>query len=96
MPQELSTLTAQLEDLNLLQNYARGGDPARKMRVTQQGCSFLLKIKALEKLYLDITMEEDAALAGFKADMCKHGRTALELQLTRGFRFANKQDADAS
>ena len=36
-----------------------------KMRVTEQGCRFLLHFPALAELSLSVTGEEKAALAGF-------------------------------
>ena len=98
VPQELSTLT-QLEVLNLLSNYVHAEHPVQdqeKMRVTEQGCRFLLSFKALKHLYLPVTKEEHAALAGFKADMCiRHGHNVLDLVLSEGKNVAYKQSADA-
>jgi len=40
-----------------------------KMRVTEQGCRFLLQFPALAVLCLSVTEEEKAALAGFLTEL---------------------------
>ena len=101
VPQELSSLT-QLTKLNLYQNAAAStsGEPAGdtvqdedgnvlrpKMRVTEQGCRYLLTFGALRTVYLTVTKEERAALAGFRADMrrVRKGRNVVYLRLSEAF-----------
>lgn len=87
VPQELAGLTM-LTSLNLRGN-AAGRDAAvalgviaegvalvPKMRVTEEGCRFLLHFPVLAELYLTVTQEEKAALAGFLAELQRGKRSS--------------------
>lgn len=90
VPQDLSCLT-QLTRLDLRMNaivpipYPGGAwdiSTAPRMRVTEQGCRFLLNFPALASIYLTVIEEERAALAGFIASMrrVREGRSVLCLR----------------
>ena len=53
------------------------------MRVTEQGCRFLLSFPALAIVYLTVTEEERAALAWFFASMhrVRKGRSVVYLEI---------------
>ena len=86
VPQELAGLTT-LTYLSLLENsgsreaavalgvHMEGVALEPKMRVTEQGCRFLLHFPALAKLNLLVTAEEKAALAGFVTEL-QRGRSS--------------------
>lgn len=90
VPQELASLTA-LEWLDLSDNAALGVQPdapARKMKVTDQNCRFLLHFPAIAAVHLSVTQEEKSALAGLLTDMERsRGRPSIFiLELSRQFR----------
>ena len=82
VPQELASLTA-LTRLDLDWNAGRAEAPVGvqsdgvvlmpKMRVTEQGCRFLLHFSVLAAVHLMVTEEEEAALAGLLTDL-REGR----------------------
>ena len=90
VPQELAGLTT-LTYLNLCNNTVSMEAAVTlgvqeialvpKMRVTEQGFSFLLHFPALADLWLSVTGEEKAALAGFLTELQRGRSGPLRLHL---------------
>ena len=70
MPQELAKLTT-LTSLNLFYNREAiaVGLSELKMRVTPGNCRFLLQFPVLAKVSLEVTQEEEDALAEFLTEL---------------------------
>ena len=103
VPQELAGLTT-LTYLSLLRNAGsrevavalglqmKGVALVPKMRVTEQGCRFLLPFPALAYLSLSVTVEEKAALVGFLTELqrSRNGPVRLHLDMS-GANIAEKE-----
>ena len=103
VPQELAGLTT-LTCLSMMSNGAsmevaaalgvqmKGVAMVPKMRVTEQGCRFLLHFPALAILSLSVTGEEKAAVAGFLAELQRGRNGPFRLHLDDSEAFISEKE----